>query len=78
MEAENRLRKIVAEHLGLIYPSELRSDTNLHEIGMDSLDRVEIQMEVEDAFGIDRIPDADMKRVATFGDLVRVVERLPK
>jgi acyl carrier protein len=73
-DERDRLRRIVAEQLGLD-AGDVTIDTNLSDL-MDSLDSIEIQLEVEDAFGIDRIEDGDMDRVTTFGDLIQLVANL--
>lgn len=44
----------------------------LTELGADSLDIVDIIMELEDAFGIE-IPDADAENIKTLNDIVEYV-----
>lgn len=41
---------------------------------LDSIDFIELMMEVEDRFGIE-LPDEDIDRLHTTGDLVEYVER---
>ena len=51
-----RVREVVAEGLGLD-PGEVREDATLRAgLGADSLDELELVMELEDTFGI-TIPD---------------------
>jgi len=48
-------------------PSEITAESHLTaDLGMDSLDVVELQMELEDRFGI-TIPDEDVEKISTVG-----------
>lgn len=56
----------------------LNGETKLVEdLGADSLDAVEIIMELEKEFGI-RIEDEDADKCKTVGDVYELVERLTK
>ena len=44
--------KILADHLEM-EESEITKETTLDELGVDSLDAVELIMEIEDEFGIE-------------------------
>lgn len=68
-----RVRKIVAEHLGC-EESKVETDSDLHELGADDIDLVEILEVVEEAFGVE-IPDADAERFTTVGDIAEFVEK---
>jgi acyl carrier protein len=71
----SRIREIVAEQLCLDMGkvTEHESLTNAH--GMDSLDRVEIVITLEDEFDID-IPDERMEKFDTVWQLIEVVEEM--
>ncbi len=45
----------------------------VEDLGIDSLDVVELVMELEDAFGLDEIPEEELKKMRTVGDLVEYV-----
>lgn len=49
--------------------------TGLHDLGATSLDRVEIAMSLEDAFGV-TLRESDLPAGATVGDVVALIERL--
>ena len=76
-EIEIKVKEIVAE-IAECEISEVNDQTNLEEtLGMDSLDRVELLMEIEKEFGI-TIPDDDADKVITTKDCVDLVEKLKK
>lgn len=47
--------KLIAEHLDMD-ESEITEDSTFEDLGIDSLDAVEIMMETEDEFGIEITP----------------------
>jgi len=62
------VKRIVAEHMG-IAADTIQDDSNLEiDIGCDSLDLVEIMMEVEEHFDI-KVPDEIAEEVDTIGDV---------
>jgi acyl carrier protein len=75
-------RKITIETLEIISgfnPNEvvINDDTNLaEEFGLDSLDVVELTVELEKEFNI-RISDDKIEEIKTFSDLERVVLSSP-
>ena len=74
-EIEVKVKEIVAEKAECEI-SEVNDQTNLEEtLGMDSLDRVELLMEIEKEFGI-TIPDDDADKVITTKDCVDLVEKV--
>jgi len=75
MNTQEKLKAIVVDKLGC---SEDQVDalTNLEkDLGADSLDAVEICMEVEKEFGI-YVPDEDLAKFnGNFGDIVDYIEK---
>ncbi len=53
--------------------SEITMETSFSDLGIDSLDIVEMSMDLEDAFGIELEVD---EKLATVGDLVKKIEEL--
>jgi acyl carrier protein len=73
-EIEVKVKEIVAEKAGCEI-SEVNEQTNLEEtLGMDSLDRVELIMEVEKEFIIS-VPDDEAVKVSNLSDCVALVEK---
>lgn len=64
---EPRLRTLVADALG-VEPQALERETSLvHDLAADSLDLLDLAVQVEDEFGI-AFPERDLGAVATYGD----------
>jgi acyl carrier protein len=53
---------------------QVTADVSLKELGADSLDLVELVMELEEDFDFS-IPDEDAESIRTIGDFVRYFER---
>lgn len=70
------LRDLVAAHLERD-ALEIEDRTELAALGSDSLDRVELTLQLEDTFGIefDSAQELELRAVATFGELALLVER---
>ena len=76
MELET-LQKIIAKILN-VDPSEVTEETTFAEdLGADSLDTVELIMELEKEFDI-TIPDDQAEKIATVGDAIAYVEEHAK
>ena len=55
---------------------ELSENTILHEdLAMDSLDDVEVVMELEDKYNID-VSDDDASKCVTIGDVIDLIDRM--
>lgn len=78
MTIEDRVKKLISEHLGVAL-DEIAPDKRFDEdLGADSLDMVELVMGFEEEFGIEEIPDADRDRIRTVADALKYVENAPK
>lgn len=64
MSNEQRVKKIVAEQLG-VNESEIKNESSfVNDLGADSLDTVELVMALEEEFGVE-IPDEDAEKITT-------------
>ena len=71
-DIEDRVRKIVVEHLGVEEDKVVASASFIDDLGADSLDTVELVMAFEEEFGIE-IPDDAAESIQTFGDAVKFI-----
>ena len=68
-----KVQKIIAEQFEVAADS-ISADTNIvDDLGVDSLDVVELIMSVEDEFGL-AIPDEDATELTTVGKIVEYIE----
>ncbi len=65
-----KVRSILAEHIGEEEES-ITEESVIRDLGIDSLDTVEILMDIEDEFGVEIKPE-DIGE--TVGDLVKMIE----
>ncbi len=71
-EVFERIREVLVERLSVEEP-DITEEANFQEdLGADSLDLVEMIMELEDQFGI-KIPDEDAQKIQTVGQAVEYV-----
>lgn len=70
---EARVKEIIVEKFG-VSESEVTNEANFtNDLSADSLDRVELIMEIEDEFNIS-IPEEEAEKIATVGDAIKFVE----
>lgn len=73
-EIKDKVMDIVAEHLNKSKESLTTEMHIVNDLGADSLDAVEIVMDIEDAFDLS-IPEEDAEKIQTIGDAVEYVEK---
>jgi len=71
---EERVMQIVCDNLGVSREQVTRKTSFQDDIGADSLDVVELVMELETEFEI-TIPDEEAERIRTVGEAIEYVER---
>lgn len=65
-EIEGKITEILVEHLG-ITPEEITPEASfIEDLGADSLDTVELVMELEETFDM-QIPDEEAEKLTTVG-----------
>ena len=68
-----KIRKIVADHLGIEEAKVTEESSFIDDLGADSLDTVELVMAFEEEFGSE-ISDSDAEKILTVGDAVKFIE----
>ena len=74
---EQRVKKIVAEQLGVPEADIKNESSFVNDLGADSLDTVELIMEFEKEFNIS-IPDEQAETITTVGQAVAYLEEHAK
>jgi acyl carrier protein len=68
-----RIVSMMCDQFGL-EPEDITEETRfIDDLDIDSLDLVELVVEVENIFGMDQIPEEDLKKIKSVGDLVEYV-----
>ena len=71
-EIANRIVEIIAEQMDKPKEEITEAKSIQTDLGADSLDVVEIMMEIEDEFDIS-IPEEEASKIATIGDAINYV-----
>ncbi len=69
---EERLKKILIKQFGEGEKTVTLETSFVNDLGADSLDIVELVMELEDEFDVS-IPDEDAEKMQTVGDAVKYI-----
>tara|TARA_B100000989_G_scaffold237608_1_gene184502 strand:+ start:417 stop:707 length:291 start_codon:yes stop_codon:yes gene_type:complete len=72
-EISGKVKKIVADHLGIDEAKVTEESSFIDDLGADSLDTVELVMAFEEEFGSE-ISDSDAEKILTVGDAVKFIE----
>lgn len=73
MSVEQKVIDIVCEHLAVGKEKVARNTSFVEDIGADSLDIVELVMELEEEFDI-QIPDDQAEKIKTVGEAIDFIE----
>ncbi len=74
MESMERIKKIIVNRLG-VDESKIREDSSfVDDLGLVSLDIVELIMAFEEEFDIE-IPDKDAEKIKTAGDAINEIRK---
>ncbi|MCI5689674.1 MAG: acyl carrier protein [Clostridiales bacterium] len=69
-----KLQSLIADQLG-VAGSNITMDTNFEEdLGVDSLDIVELSLALEEEFDIEEMSEEDLASIKTVGDLVHYLQ----
>ncbi|MDZ4774245.1 MAG: acyl carrier protein [Planctomycetota bacterium] len=69
---EERVIKIVCDQMGTTPDKVSHATSFINDLGADSLDTVELVMELEDEFEIS-IPDEDAEKIQTVGNAIEYI-----
>jgi acyl carrier protein len=73
MALEEKVKKIIAEQLGVEEEDITPDSSFVEDLGADSLDTVELVMAFEEEFGIE-IPDEDAEKILTVQNVVDYIK----
>ncbi|MDD9819616.1 MAG: acyl carrier protein [Nitrospira sp.] len=73
MAVEDRVKKIVAEQLGVEEEDVVPEASFVEDLGADSLDTVELVMTLEEAFDIE-IPDEDAEKIQKVSQAIEYIK----
>ena len=72
-EIASKIKKIVADHLGIDEAKVTEEASFIDDLGADSLDTVELVMAFEEEFGSE-ISDSEAEKILTVGDAIKFIE----
>ena len=72
-DISSKVKKIVADHLGIEEIKVTDESSFIDDLGADSLDTVELVMAFEEEFGSE-ISDKEAEKILTVGDVIKFIE----
>ena len=72
-EIQDKVIEIVCKQLGVAKEKVTIATSFVNDLGADSLDTVELVMDLEDSFGMS-IPDEEAEKIQTVSDAVKYIE----
>ena len=72
-DVAGKVKKIVADHLGIDIAKVTEEASFIDDLGADSLDTVELVMAFEEEFGSE-ISDSEAEKILTVGDAIKFIE----
>ena len=71
----DKIKELICEQFE-VDPASITEETNfLQDLSADSLDFVELVMNIEDTFSLPEIGEEEIRSIQTVGDLVKYVEQ---
>jgi acyl carrier protein len=72
-DVASKVKKIVADHLGVDEEKVTEEASFIDDLGADSLDTVELVMAFEEEFGAE-ISDSEAEKILTVGDAIKFID----
>jgi len=72
-EISDKVKKIVADHLGVDEDKVTDEASFIDDLGADSLDTVELVIAFEEEFGSE-ISDSEAEKILTVGDAIKFIQ----
>ena len=72
-EISEKVKKMVADHLGVDETKVIDEANFIDDLGADSLDTVELVMAFEEEFGSE-ISDSEAEKILTVGDAIKFID----
>jgi len=73
-EIMGKVRKIISEKLGVEEEKVVEEAKLIDDLGADSLDLVDLIMDLENEFGV-KVDDSDIEKISTVGEVVDYITR---
>ncbi len=73
-EFASKVVGVIVDQLGVSEAQVVKEAKFIDDLGADSLDQVELIMELEESFNIE-IPDEDAEKLVSVGDAIEYIEK---
>lgn len=73
MDVFDKLREIISQSTD-VNEENISPETTLDELGLDSIDLVDLIMTVEDAFSVS-VPDEEFENIKSVSDIAEIIEK---
>lgn len=74
MDTFEKLREIISQNTD-VNEENISLETTLDELGLDSIDLVDLIMSVEEAFSIN-VPDEEFENIKSVSDIVGIIDNM--
>ena len=75
MAIEERVKELISDQMGVVDPKTLTLKTSIvDDLAADSLDLVELEMDIEEEFGIE-ISQEDAAGMKTVSDIIELIRK---